>query len=116
MQRLNLHEREPDPSIVEAVNRIRAARGDVRISEIAAVLGLSVDTLERRFYACVGVSPKRFARAVRLRAAVLACSPGVTLTEVAIEAGCYDQSHFVREIRLATGQAPNRLLGSQNWC
>ena len=40
----------------------------------------------------------------------------VTLTELAIEAGYYDQSHFVREIRLATGQAPNRLLGSQNWC
>lgn len=116
VQRMNLHDREPDPSMVEAVNRIRAARGDVRISEIATVLGLSVDTLERRFYACVGVSPKRFARAVRLRAAVLAYSPRVTLTEVAIEAGYYDQSHFVREIRLATGQAPNRLLGSQNWC
>jgi AraC-like DNA-binding protein len=28
-----------------------------------------------------------------------------------MEAGYYDQSHFVREIRLATGQAPNRLLG-----
>lgn len=106
----------PDAAVVEAVNRIRAAPGEVRIADLARALGLSVDTLERRFTACVGTSPKRFARAVRLRSAVLSYSAGVTLTEVALEAGYYDQSHFVREMRLATGQAPNRLLAAQTWC
>jgi AraC-like DNA-binding protein len=114
-QRL-LQNRRPDPAVVEAVNRIRAAPADVRIAELAQALGLSVDTLARRFAAGVGTSPKRFARAVRLRAAVLAYSAGVTLTEVAMEAGYYDQSHFVREMRLATGQAPNRLLTAQTYC
>jgi AraC-like DNA-binding protein len=106
----------PDPAVVEAVNRIRTAPADLRIAGLAQALGLSMDTLERRFTADVGTSPKRFARAVRLRTAVLAYSAGVTLTEVAMEAGYYDQSHFVREMRLATGQAPNRLLIAQTYC
>jgi AraC-like DNA-binding protein len=108
--------RRPDAAVVEAVNRIRVAPSQVRIAELAEGLGLSVDTLERRFTSGVGISPKRFARAVRLRSAVLAYSAGVTLTEVAMEAGYYDQSHFVREMRMATGQAPNRLLIAQNYC
>lgn len=111
-----LRHRAPPPAVVEAVNRIRAAKGEVRIEELARALGLSVDTLERRFTACIGTSPKRFARAVRLRSAVLAYSAGVTLTEVAVGAGYYDQSHFVREMRVATGEAPGRVLVAREYC
>jgi AraC-like DNA-binding protein len=114
-QRLLL-KRGPDAAVVQAVNRIRAAPSEVRIADLANALGISVDTLERRFSAGVGISPKRFARAVRLRSAVLAYGAGVTLTDVAMEAGYYDQSHFVREMRLATGQAPNRLLMAKTYC
>jgi transcriptional regulator GlxA family with amidase domain len=111
-----LREQAPDAAVVEAVRRIRAAPGEVRIAALAQALGCSVDTLERRFAACVGTSPKRFARAVRLRAAVLAYSAGMTMTEVAMDGGYCDQSHFVREMRRATGLAPNRLLGAGTFC
>jgi AraC-like DNA-binding protein len=111
-----LHATAADAAVVRAVNRIRAAPEDVRIGDLAHTLGISVATLERRFTANVGVSPKRYARAARLRSAVLAYSAGVTLTHVAMDAGFYDQSHFVREMRLATGQAPQRLLAARAYC
>lgn len=108
--------RGPDPSVIDAVNRIRAEPGEIRIAALAQDLALSADTLERRFAACVGVSPKRFARAARLRAAVLRYGAGTTLTDLAIGAGYFDQSHFVREMRQATGVPPARLLPFDTWC
>jgi len=99
-----------------AVNHIRSNPADIRISALAQVLGVSVDTLERRFTAAVGVSPKRFARAVRLRSAVLSYAADMTLTDVAMGAGYYDQSHFVREMQRATGLAPTLLLPRQTYC
>lgn len=101
---------------VAAANLIRAAPAEVRIAALAQQLRTSVDTLERRFTAAIGVSPKRFARAVRLRCAVLSYAADMTLTDVALGAGYYDQSHFVREMQAATGVAPTRLLPTWAFC
>lgn len=105
-----------DALAVAAADRIRADAAEVRIAELAAALGVSIDTLARRFTASVGVSPKRFARAVRLRSAVLSYAADVTLTDVALGAGYYDQSHFVREMQRATGLAPASLLPAGGYC
>ena len=105
-----------DAMVVAAVNQIRAAPAEVRIAALAQQLGTSADTLERRFTAAVGVSPKRFARAVRLRTAVLSYAADMTLTDVALGAGYYDQSHFVREMQSATGLAPTLLLPARTFC
>jgi AraC-like DNA-binding protein len=105
-----------DALVVAAVDRIRAAPAETRIAQLAEQLGTSVDTLERRFTVGVGVSPKRFARAARLRSAVLSYAADMTLTDVALGAGYYDQSHFVREMQRATGLAPTLLLPARTWC
>jgi len=106
----------PDAVAVAAVNQIRKAPAEVRMAPLAQGLGVSADTLERRFGAAVGVSPKRFARAVRLRSAVLSYAADMSLTDVAMGAGYYDQSHFVREMRSATGLAPAQLLPGRFYC
>jgi len=105
-----------DALAVAAVDHIRAAPAEARIAALAQQLGTSVDTLERRFTAAVGVSPKRFARAARLRSAVLSYAADLTLTDVALGAGYYDQSHFVREMQAATGLAPTLLLPARTFC
>jgi AraC-like DNA-binding protein len=105
-----------DAMVEAAVNHIRAAPTDVRIALLARTLGVSVDTLERRFTASVGVSPKRFARAARLRSAVLSYAADMSLTDLAVGAGYYDQPHFVREMQQATGQPPSRLLPGRGYC
>jgi AraC-like DNA-binding protein len=105
-----------DAMVQAAVEHIRAAPTHVRIALLARTLGVSVDTLERRFTASVGVSPKRFARAARLRSAVLSYAPDMSLTDLAMGAGYYDQPHFVREMQGATGHSPSRLLPGRGYC
>jgi AraC-like DNA-binding protein len=52
------------------------------------------------------VSPKRFASLLRFERALLLARQGGRLTDVALNAGYYDQSHFNREFSRFTGQAP----------
>lgn len=105
-----------DALALAAVDQIRSRPAEMRMAALAQSLGVSADTLERRFTAAVGASPKRFARAVRLRSAVLSYAADMTLTEVALDAGYYDQSHFVREMQRATGEPPALLLPTGRYC
>ena len=65
----------------------------------------------RRFAELVGVSPKTFARVVRLgrvveRARAVPPNEPVNWSALAIELGYYDQSHLVDEFREMTGITP----------
>jgi AraC-like DNA-binding protein len=105
-----LRPRPPDPVVAAALHAIGQQRGAVQIGALARKLGISQDPLEKRFRRSVGASPKQFASLVRLRSAIDAYRPGALLSRLALEAGYFDQSHFSRELRAATGQAPGRFL------
>ncbi|MBL8953344.1 MAG: helix-turn-helix transcriptional regulator, partial [Myxococcaceae bacterium] len=81
-----------------------------RITALAKQLGLELDALEKRFRAVVGSTPKQFASVVRLQRAVAAYRRGASLTQAAFDAGYFDQSHFIRAFRAATGEAPRTFL------
>lgn len=107
-----LVERTGDPMVTAAAAAIRHARGRLRVGSLSAGLGLSTDRLEKRFRRSVGASPKQLASIVRFRHAVRAFRPGLTLTQLAYDAGYCDQSHLVRDFRAVTGQAPGDFLRS----
>jgi AraC-like DNA-binding protein len=95
----------------EAVRRIVGAGGSLGITRLAPALGVSRQHLARRFSELVGVSPKTFARVVRLGRVLeraRAAPPGepVNWSALAIELGYYDQSHLVDEFRGMTGVTP----------
>lgn len=94
-----------DALVNAAVQRIGAHPG-ARMRALAAEFGLSLDAFEKRFRRVVGCTPKQFASLVRLRRAVDGYRPDRSLTELAHEAGYYDQAHFSRAFRAATGTAP----------
>jgi AraC-like DNA-binding protein len=100
----------PDPVVAAALGALREARGAVRIAALARRLGISQDPLEKRFRRVVGASPKQLASLLRLRHAIDSYRPGAPLTRLAQDAGYFDQSHFNREFRAVTGQAPGRFL------
>jgi len=104
----------PDPLAVEAIDRIRAERGQVRVDALAKALGVSADTLGRRVKAATGVPPKQFAAIARLHAAFVA--PADDLTGRALEAGYFDQPHFNAHVRRTTGLAPSALLAPDAAC
>ncbi len=105
-----LRAEEPDRIVGAAVDAIVETQGGLPIRALARRLAISQDPLEKRFRRAVGTSPKQFASLLRLRRAIDAYRPGASLTQLALEAGYFDQSHFNRALRAATGQAPGQFL------
>lgn len=99
-----------DPVVAAAVRAISDAGGQIRMRALARQLGISQDPFEKRFRRIVGASPKQLASVVRLRQAIDSYRPGMPLAPLALEAGYFDQSHFHRELRAATGEPPGRFL------
>lgn len=97
-----------DQKILDAVTIIEESCGEVRISELAARLGLSVRQFERRFKRSAGLSPKQYARARRFRAAavVLAEGQAVNWADRAAEMGFADQAHLTHEFSSLSGRSP----------
>jgi AraC-like DNA-binding protein len=99
-------DRTIDPVAGAAARHIARADGQVSIARLASASGLSESAFLRRFRDHIGASPRAFASIVRLQR-VLAMGPRSSdLTSLALDAGYYDQSHFIRDFRGMTGQAP----------
>jgi len=98
------------PQIEAAVSIIRSSAGRASIAAIARRAGISQSALERHFRAAVGASPKAVSRLARLQHVCRLWDAGKNLTEIAAEAGYFDQPHMVRDFRLFTGQAPEEFF------
>lgn len=102
-----------DPRIVNAVDVIRRARGCASIERLAGDAGMTRRHLERQFLDLVGVSPKRFARIVRLQHALQMLEQsdvGAKGAMTAAACGYADQAHFIRECQDVCGHAPGTHL------
>jgi transcriptional regulator GlxA family with amidase domain len=90
---------------------VRDAPGDARLSELAAELGLSVRTLERRFRENLGLSPKKYQRITRIAKVLdLLHSREGDWAGIAGLAGYYDQSHLIDDCHSILGRSPERFL------
>lgn len=101
----------PQADVDEAVRRIIAAGGSLGITRLAPALGVTRQHLARRFSQLIGVSPKTFARVVRLgrvmeRVRAVPATEPINWSALALELGYYDQSHLVDEFRELTGVTP----------
>lgn len=95
----------------EAVRRIIAAGGSLGITRLAPALGVTRQHLARRFADLVGVSPKVFARIVRMQRTIAIAreatdADGPNWAALAAAGGYYDQAHLVDEFRELTGLTP----------
>jgi AraC-like DNA-binding protein len=98
----------PDPVVAHALRVLDHEAGSV--SALAKELGLSERQLERRFRARVGVSLRQYGSLRRFERVVALSKRTRSLTELALEAGYYDQSHFIRDFRRFAGAAPGAVL------
>ena len=91
---------------------IAATGGTVPISDLGVAARASSTYLAKRFKAIVGVTPKRLARSYRFSSTVLAIDVAAPIdwSEVAADAGYFDQAHFGREFREFTGLTPTRYV------
>jgi AraC-like DNA-binding protein len=98
----------PDPraEIEAAVATIVGSGGRATIDGLPQLTGVGLRQLERRFQDAVGLSPKTFAKIVRLQAALRGVRRGRSLVDVALACGYYDQAHMARDFRELAMIAP----------
>lgn len=87
--------------------------GEPRVERVAAQLGVTARHLRRAFTECIGISPKDFARTIRLQRAVQGAQRAAHATDwarIAADAGYYDQSHLIADFRQLVGLTPSAYL------
>ncbi len=79
------------------------------IENILHSLGISRRRIEQRFISSIGLPMGCFARKIRFQNAVslIQTDPLKSLSYIGLEAGYYDQSHFIREFKKFSGLSPN---------
>ena len=96
------------PGFGPALAHMRAHfQREITNQELASISNMSLRAFERRFQATFQLTPHRFLRKLRLRIASRALIYSeASLSEVALNAGFADQSHFSREFRRHFGRTP----------
>lgn len=104
-QRLTLG-KTADKLILASLKTIQ--RGIPSIDALSQQMNISQRQLERLFQQQVGLSPKSYARLLRIDAARKALKqPVASLTDLGLNLGFYDQSHFIREFKTVIGMTPS---------
>lgn len=80
--------------------------------EIVSKVGFTRRRIEQRFIESTGLPMGCFVRKIRFQKAVniLRCNTTVSLTKIGLDAGYYDQSHFIREFKDFSGVTPKEFL------
>ena len=108
LERLSLG-REHSPLVPASLAAIRAVAGSMSIAELSRQLAVGQRQLERLFQAQVGMTPKQFARLLRVdraRTAIKGPHAG-SLAGLGADLGYFDQSHFIHDFRAVTGMTPD---------
>ncbi len=101
----------PDAMIL-AIDRMEAADGNIRISEIVTEIGLAERKFRTDFETLIGLTPKIFCKTLQLNRAFnqLLMDNGGDLAGVAAQSGFSDQAHFTRAFGDFMGKAPAAYL------
>jgi len=104
----------PPALVAEAVRWLDHAKAPP-VHAVAARLGVTPRTLERRMLAETGLSPRMLSRVLRFRRAfrLIDEAPAGTWARVAHTAGYFDQAHLIREFRRFAGAPPTAFLAAE---
>jgi AraC-like DNA-binding protein len=94
--------------VLRAAEEIRLRQGVVAIEKLGRVSGWSRTRFTSVFREQVGLPPKTFARVHRFERALRDVTRGeLRLSDIALDAGYYDQAHFNRDFREFAGVTPS---------
>ena len=109
---------QPDKnSIIGTVAaEIDRKRGQIRVKDLADRFEISRRTLTRHFTETVGLAPKRYATVARLNSTLRHLSTGrpLTLAEVAVDNGYFDEAHMSHDFTRYFGMSPARFVQARN--
>jgi AraC-like DNA-binding protein len=93
------------PAVGFAIQRFRHLPSAISVAEVARSTGLSQRRFSQLFRERVGLPPKVWCRVQRFQHAVRQLYAGADLrwSDLALDCGFYDQSHFANEFRAFSG-------------
>lgn len=105
-----------DQGFRDQLNYILDRKGILKVQELFAAFKVSKVTLHKHFLHKMGLSPKQVSRIWRLNYFLQLQRNAAhrKLTDLALEAGYYDQAHFIREFNRFFPYSPHRLLQSNS--
>ncbi|GGG07755.1 hypothetical protein GCM10011344_05380 [Dokdonia pacifica] len=88
-----------DETLRAQLNFIMFRHGSIRISELFEEFNVSKVTLHKHFINKVGLSPKKVSQIWRMNRILQLRKefPDINLTKIGLEAGFYDQAHFIKD-------------------
>lgn len=100
-----------DKPIFRVADVIRQNPDHVDFDVVREQAGMSARHLERKFKAIVGVDMQTYIRICRFDFAksLVLNHPSLRLTDIGLDAGYFDQSHFSNEVKRLTGASPKQL-------
>ena len=103
--------------VAASVESILRHNGDVRMSSLMRLTGISGKYLDQAFETYVGITPKALANIIKLNYFLRYKNdhPAKSLTECAYEANFYDQSHLIRVFRSVAGNTPKDWFREDNY-
>ncbi len=94
--------------IDEAVREIIRLKGNLDMATLCDHVACSQRKLERQFKSYVGLSPKFYARVIRLSHIFELMQQGdQSWSDLVYHSGFYDQSHFIKNFKEFTGEDPS---------
>ena len=105
-----------DQNLRAQLNYIMDRKGVVKIKELFSIFGVSKVTLHKHFVNKMGLTPKKVCRIWRINyfLELQKKYPNYNLTELCLEAGFYDQAHFIKEFKAYFGTCPHRFFKRDN--
>src|ERR1700743_2159028 len=103
---------ERNPAVAFALTRVHAAPEAQKVSSVTGEIGISPRHFIDIFRNEVGLTPKLFCRIRRFQQALRQISSGTPIhwPNVALEAGYFDQAHFIHDFRAFSGINPSAYL------
>jgi len=101
--------------IDQSVQSILACQGVVDLDQLERHAALSTAQFRKRFREEVGLSPKKYAKVIKLNAILAALERSSTnrkLTDIVYDFGYFDQSHFIKDFKSVLGKTPSQYLSA----
>lgn len=94
-------------NIIASIKHAIHSKQPGTVIQLADKFNLSLRQFDRKFKEYAGFSPKTYLRLVRLQNATQQYGTNKSLTQIALECGYYDQSHFIHDVKAFTGYHPS---------
>ncbi len=101
---------------IASLHKLEAHSGNITIAALAADCNVGVRQYNRVINDMIGLSPKHYARILRLHAFLnyYSSDKHPTLTSALYESGYYDQAHFIKEFKAISLTSPSAFFKGNN--